>query len=59
MVEDPEKHIHYTGQYKKFDPWQTDQTRGKNREKKKKWKRRSLQVTLIPMQTCKLEFLLS
>jgi hypothetical protein len=36
MVDDPEKHIHQTGQYTKHDPWETDQTRGMKREKNRR-----------------------
>ena len=49
MVDDPEK------QYTKHDPWETDQTRGKQREKSKRSGRDICFKTLIPMKTCELE----
>ena len=56
IVKDPEKHIHQTGQYKKHDPWENRSIQRKEKGKdQKKRKRHSLQVTLIPAQTCKLE----
>ena len=51
MVDDPEKHIHQTGQYKKPDPWGREQPRVKEQKKRKK---HSLQITLITVQHASL-----
>ena len=33
MVDDPEKHIHQTGQHKKLDPWEMRTTQKKEKGK--------------------------
>ena len=54
MVDDPEKHIQQTGQYKKPDPWEKRTTQKQKREKKYEEQNIRFQITLIPVRTCKV-----